>query len=61
MIEYADKMLLTEIDDYKEADVYFPKFLVNDWDRDIISNHNYEDLEYSHVLYKRKKQNFRKR
>ena len=54
MIDYADKMLLTEIDDDAIADVYFPEFSISDWDRELISNHNYKDLEYSHVLYKRK-------
>ena len=55
MVGYADKMLITEIDDSKEADVYFPEFYDSDWDRELLSNHNYEDLEYSHVMYKRKK------
>ena len=55
MVGYADKMLLTEINDSKEADVYFPEFYDSDWDRELLSNHKYEDLEYSHVMYKRKK------
>ena len=54
-IEYADKMILTEIDDSNEADVYFPEFSLNDWDRKIISNHEYNDLKYSHVIYTRKR------
>lgn len=54
-IEYADKMILTEIDDTKDADVYFPEFSLDDWDRDVISNHEYEDLKYNHVVYSRKK------
>lgn len=55
MIEYADKMLLTEINDSKYADVYFPSFSIDDWDRELLSNHKYEDIDYSHVMYKRKK------
>lgn len=55
MIEYANKMLLTEIDDEEVADVYFPEFSLKDWDRDALSNHRYEDIEYSHVAYTRKK------
>lgn len=55
MIEYADKMLLTEINDSHDADVYFPEFSILDWDRELISNHKYEDIDYSHVMYKRKK------
>ena len=55
MIDYADKMLLTEINDSRDADVYFPNFSLDDWDRDVISEHKYEDIEYSHVAYMRKK------
>ena len=55
MIEYANKMLLTEINDMEKADVYFPEFSLEDWDRLLISSHQYEDIEYSHVAYIRKK------
>ena len=55
MIDYADKMLLTEINDSRDADVYFPNFSLDDWDRDVISEHKYEDIDYSHVAYMRKK------
>lgn len=54
MINYADKMLLTEINESKEADTYFPSFSKEDWHREIISNHEYQGIEYSHVMYKRK-------
>ena len=57
MIDYADKMILTEIDDEANASVYYPKFDVNDWDKEIISKHNYNDIEYSHVIYTRKSGN----
>ena len=55
MIDYANKMLLTEINDGKEADVYFPNFSLDDWDREVLSIHSYNDLNYSHVVYTRKK------
>lgn len=54
MIKYANKMLLTEINDSNDCDVYFPKFDVNEWDREIVSSHTYENIDYKHVLYKRK-------
>lgn len=54
MIKYANKMLLTEINDSNDCDVYFPKFDVNEWDREIVSCHTYENIDYKHVLYKRK-------
>ena len=57
MIDYANKMLLTEINDGKEADVYFPNFSLDDWDREVLSIHSYNDLNYSHVVYTRKKKN----
>ena len=55
MLEYANRILLTEINDSKDADVYFPEFFIDDWDRKVISENKYQDLEYSHVEYTRKR------
>ena len=55
MMEYANKMLLTEIDKTAEADVYFPEFSKNDWDKELVSSQKYNDIEYKHVVYTRKK------
>lgn len=55
MIDYADKMLLTEIDRTSKADIYFPDFSLCEWNREIISSHQYNDIEYKHVVYTRKK------
>lgn len=55
MINYADKMLLTQINKTADADVYFPEFSLSDWDKNEISNHMYEDIEYKHVEYIRKR------
>ena len=55
MIEYANKMLLTEIESEAEADVYFPEFSINDWNREELSNNQYNGIKYSHVLYRRKR------
>lgn len=55
MIGYADKMILTEIDMNANADVYFPEFSLTDWDREVISNYKYEDINYNHVVYTRKR------
>lgn len=57
MIDYASRMILTEINDSSMADVYFPEFSLVDWECEIISEHKYNDLEYRHVLYKRRKKN----
>lgn len=56
MINYADKMLLTEIDaECSEADVYFPDFDKNEWKREVLSIHKTDDdISYKHLVYKRK-------
>lgn len=56
MIEYADKMLLTEVDaECKDADVYFPDFDRNDWNSEVLSSHVTEDnIPYKHLVYRRK-------
>ena len=48
-------MYLTEIDaSDKDADVYFPDFNKEDWDREEICSKQEESINYKHVLYKRK-------
>lgn len=54
LIEYADKMLLTEIDATSEADVYFPEFNKEDWNSTILSEYEYQGINYKHVVYTRK-------
>lgn len=54
-IDDADKLVLTEIDGEKEADVYFPSFNKNDWDQEILCEHQHEDIKYKHLVYTRKK------
>ena len=55
-INDSDKMILTEIDaECPSADVYFPKFNLSDWNKEIITENEYKNLSYRHVLYKRKK------
>ena len=54
LIEYADKMLLTEIDDTIEADTYFPKFNKDDWNNKILGESEYQGINYKHVEYIRK-------
>ncbi len=56
MINYADKMLLTEIDaECSDADVYFPNFNKDEWNSELISSNKTEDnISYKHLVYKRK-------
>lgn len=53
-INYVDKMYITEIDKEFDADKFFPKFDLNEWDRKVLSNHQDNTLKYSHVEYIRK-------
>ena len=55
-IDIAAKMYLTEIEaSDKDADVYFPKFNINDWNREELINNQENSINFKHVLYKRKK------
>ena len=58
MIDYADKMLLTEVDaEDKKADVYFPEFNRDDWNITVLSSYTTEDnISYKHLEYKRKRE-----
>ena len=54
-IDLASKLYLTEIDAVdKDADVYFPMFNKSEWNKEIISEKEENDIKYNHVLYKRK-------
>ena len=54
-INYVDKMYITEIDKEYKADKFFPKVDYDKWDKEILCEHSYNDLNYKHVLYKRKR------
>ena len=54
-IEYANKMLLTEIDqEDKDADVFFPCFNEEEWNKTILKEVNENNINYNHVKYVRK-------
>lgn len=54
-INYADKLYLTEIDaSYKDADTYFPTFDKDNYDKEVLKEHEENGISYKHVLYKRK-------
>lgn len=54
-IDLATSMYLTEIDAIdEEADVYFPRFNVDEWVKEIIKEDEENNIEFKHVLYKRK-------
>ena len=54
-IDIANNLYLTEIDaTEKNADVYFPIFNKDEFDREIMNNFEDNGIKCSHVLYKRK-------
>lgn len=56
MLDYSDKMILTEIDaSCSDADAFFPEFDKNEWESEELSSHTTEDnISYKHLVYKRK-------
>ena len=55
MLDFSDKMILTEVDAETTADVYFPTFDKNDWDQEVLCEHQHEEIKYKHLVYTRKK------
>lgn len=54
LLSYTDLMYLTKVHSYKEADAYFPKFDINDFDEELLGEYKTELYDYERVLYKRK-------
>ena len=55
MLDYSDKLILTEIDAEADADVYFPSFDKSEWNREVVGEHEEDDVSYKHLVYTRKK------
>ena len=57
LLEYADKLVLTEIDaEKKDADAYFPTFQKEEWQKEVISEHEERNIKYKHLIYTRKRE-----
>ncbi len=55
-IKLCDNIYLTEIQkEAVNADTYFPEFDKDDYTKEILDNAVEKDIEYKHVLYKRRK------
>ena len=54
LFDYADKLYLTEIDNTKEADAFFPNFEKDDYESEILATHEVDGISFKHVLYKRR-------
>lgn len=54
-IDKADMMYLTEIDEEcLDADVFFPKFKYEDYDKELLEINKENNITFKHVLYKKK-------
>ncbi len=57
LIEDANKLILTEIDDEcKESDVFFPAFNKEEWNIEEIGSEIENNISYSHKVYTKKKE-----
>ena len=54
-LPYADNLYLTEIDEEKNADAFFPEFDKNDYTEEIIKTSSENDINYTFKIYKRNK------
>ncbi len=55
-IDCADELILTEIDDSDNtADVYFPEFNKDNYEKTIIKENSDNNITYKHVCYRRVK------
>lgn len=55
MLEYSNKLILTEIDAESDADVYFPEFDKSNWNSTVVAEHEEDNIKYKHLVYTRKK------
>ena len=53
-LDIADELVLTEIDDERQASVYFQSFNKEEYDKEVIDEHNENNISYKHVRYRRK-------
>ena len=56
LLEYTDKIYLTEVEKTAKADAYFPTFNKKDFESEILDKKTDEKtgIKYKHVLYKRR-------
>ena len=53
-LNYCDKIYLTEVDMQTEADVYFPNFDKNLFEKEIVNSGSTKTLKYDFAVYRRK-------
>ena len=54
-LPYATKLIITEIEEKAPADAYFPKINKEDWQKEVLCTHSYNNIDYKHTIYTRKK------
>ena len=54
-LPYVDTMYLTEIDEYFEADTFFPYFNEEEFDVELMGEYTYNNMNYRRNKYTRKK------
>lgn len=55
MLEYSNKLILTEVQKTcSDADSYFPYFNKDEWNREILSELEEDNIKYKHLVYTRK-------
>ena len=56
MLADSEKLYLTEIEkEDREADAFFPYFNKEEWNREILSENEENNISYKHLVYTRKK------
>jgi dihydrofolate reductase len=54
-IDLVDKMYLTEVEsEFKEADVYFPEFDKENWEREELLENENNNIKFKHIQYRKK-------
>ena len=55
MLDYSNKLILTEIDAMAVADVFFPKFNKKEWENELLGEYHENNVMFKHMIYTRKK------
>ena len=53
-LDFCDKIYLTEVDESRDADVYFPTFDKSLYEKEIVDSGKSKTLKYDFVVYRRK-------
>lgn len=53
LMPYSNKMILTEIEESHDADVFFPNIDEKDWNKQLIKENEDNGIKYKHYVYKR--------